>query len=215
MAASGPLVKLDIDDKQLRELERVFRAVPKAIPVVMSAGINDAAKQGRTQVKDGVAAEVNLKKGFIDERLRLTQASESKMSAVIHTIHKGVPLIEYAPKGTLIKRATRLGRQGPRMRIRVKRKGPAEVKGNRFVAIVPGKRGIHAGIFSRAVKGEGLPIREQYGPSVTGTFQGAPGLEKRVLAKIHNALERRIYAQMNLVLEGKRFKQFGRALGVI
>lgn len=212
MAASGPLVKLDIDDKQLRELERVFRAVPKAIPVVMSAGINDTLKQGRTQVKDDVASVVNLKKGFIAKHMRLTKANRSKLSGAIHLSHNPVPLVVYAGKAAVASRVSRIGTQGPRIRIRVRKNQPAERKGNRFVTVVGAG---HVGVFRRAKKGQGLPIREEYGPSVTGAFQGAPGVEKRVLAKIHNALERRIDAQMNLVLEGKRFKQFGRALGVI
>lgn len=205
MASSGPLVSLDIDARQVRELERVFRNAPKLIPIVIAAGINDTLKQGRTLVKNEVASVVNLKKGFIAKHMRIRKARRNALSGAIHVGHRPVPLVEYASRATVSRRASRIGNQGPRLRVRVRKRSAVERKRNRFVTVVGGG---HVGVFRRK-SGDGLPIVEVFGPSVTGALTGAPGVERKVLRDVSNILERRIAAQMRLVLDGKRFKGVG------
>lgn len=67
----------------LADLQRMFQRAPQIADRAAQLAVNEAARYGRVQSSRQIAAEVNLTKGYIDERLTVRLAKGGEQAATI------------------------------------------------------------------------------------------------------------------------------------
>lgn len=182
---------VQFDKAQLKALERDLALFPKSLPSVMQRGINDTLKTGRTQITREISAHVTVKKKQIRDRIKLTRAKRMVWLGLIAISGKQLPLIHFGARQTKKGVSVKVRKGGKRERIR-----------SGFIATMP-KSG-HKGVFKRAKDAPRLPIHELKGPTVTGVFDNAPGIARRVLGGLGGVLYKNVARNVDLILQGIR-----------
>ena len=84
-----------IDQRRIREIQRIFRQFPKEVGRVMQHSINRTAEKARKAIVDRLAAvNPGLKKKDIRKSTKIKKASRSNWSARVDVSGPGIPLIK-------------------------------------------------------------------------------------------------------------------------
>ena len=177
------VVSLEVDPKQLAELDRVFDSA-QTIDKILSRALNDAGRKIRSLMVKKAAKQLPFRQKIIRQRVFVRKAHRKRLFVRVTAGKKGWPLYLTGKA-----RQTKTG-------VRVSKVGL--IRGA-FIATMPSG---HTGIFRR--KGAGrLPIEELYTDSVTEIITRL-GADRAILTEAGDVLYRRVAAQAQLVLEGKR-----------
>ena len=177
------MLEIKFDDEKLKQVQRVLRDFPKALPKVMSRGLNRTAISARTQISRSLAKRIGLKIKDVRGMLALQRASYSNWRSAVRISGKRFGLIKFGARQTKKGVTYKKGRK--RILIR-----------HAFVATM--KTG-HRGVFMR--KGPGrLPIKELRGPSLSQVYKGSREEVNRIQIESAARLQKNIHDQVNLIL---------------
>lgn len=181
-------IRVKIDERSLKEADRILRAIPRAMPRVMRRAIKRTVDKAVTDFKERIARVVNMKKGDIGRALKKRWSSDYGSIGAKYT---RTGLLEY--KGTT---------QGARgVRYRIVKGGKRGLIEHGFIARMQSG---HRGVFKRE-KETRLPIQEKRGPSVWQVITGTAGLLKSAIDKAGNLLGKFINDQIGV--EFRRWKK--------
>lgn len=181
-------IRVKIDERSLKEADRILRAIPRAMPRVMRRAIKRTVDKTVTDFKDRIVRVVNMKKGDIGRALKKRWSSDY---------------------GSIAAKSTRTGL------LEFKGTSPS-ARGVRYRIVKGGKRGLiehgfiarmqsgHRGVFARSRETR-LPIQEKRGPSVWQIITGTAGLLKGAIDKAGNLLGKFINDQIGV--EFRRWKK--------
>jgi len=181
-------IRVTIDERSLKEADRILRAIPRAMPRVMRRAIKRTVDKAVTDFKERVARVVNMKKGDIGRALKKRWSSDHGSIAA-----------KYERPGLLGFKGTSQGARG--VRYRIIRGGKRELIEHGFIARMESE---HRGVFARGRKTR-LPITERRGPSVWKIVTNTPGLLKAAIDKAGNLMAKFIDDQIGV--EFRRWKK--------
>jgi len=184
---AGELVEIKVDDVKLRKVERMLRGFPKAVPKVMSRGINRTITSAKTETARKIAAEISLKVSDVKKTIYIKKASYSRWLAQLGISGSRIPLKMFKARQT---------KKGVSYKIGAKRKF---IKSAFFATMSSG----HIGVFKRLGKFR-LPIAELFGPSLGIVFEESGTIANDVTGSAYKMLGKNIDDQVQLVL--KRMK---------
>lgn len=180
------MLEIRFDDDKLKKIQRELRNFPRALPKVMSRGLNRTATSARTEMSRNLAGRIGMKIKDVRSRLTLIRATYSNWRSMVGISGKRFGLIKFATRQTKKGITYRKGRS--RVLIR-----------HAFIAMMPSG---HRGVFKRKT-GQRLPIAELRGPSLAQIFKGARSEVNRIHAKSAQRLSKNIHDQVNLILKRK------------
>jgi len=180
------MLEIKFDDVKLKQVQRVLRDIPKALPKVMSRGLNRTATSARTQISRSLAKEIGLKIKDVRGKLSLQRATYSNWRSAVGVSSKRFGLIKFRARQT--------------------KKGVTYKKGRKRIlfrhAFIATMKTGHRGVFLR--KGPArLPIQELKGPSLAQVYKGARDDVNRIQAESAKRLAKNIHDQVNLILKRK------------
>ena len=197
-------VSVTISPEQLADLKATLAGVKNGAPKAITAAINRTLTTGRSRVVKRVTGIVNLKARDARDVIGTRKATYSTLEGSIRLSRKAIPLINYGARQT---------KKGVSVAVR---KGEGrKVIPHTFLATM---RSGHTGVFERkpgskhvrrvnAKHPEGvwtqLGIRERYGPTLLGVFQGAPGVASEVIADLAEVLKKNLASQIDRLLGRK------------
>jgi len=178
------MLEIKFDDEKLKKIQRELRAFPKALPKVMSRGLNRTATSARTEISRSLAGRIGLRIKDVRDKLSLQRATYSNWRSAVGVSGKKFGLIKFGARQT---------KKGVTYRLKQKR----VLIRHAFIASM--KTG-HRGVFLR--KGAArLPIQELRGPSLAQVYTGAQDQVNRIQAESAARLAKNIYDQVNLILK--------------
>lgn len=180
------MLEIRFDDDKIKKVQRELRNFPKALPKVMSRGLNRTATSARTEISRSLSKRIGLKIKDVRDKLSLQRASYSNWRSAVRISGKKIGLIKF--------------------RVRQTKKGVTYKHGRKRVlvrhAFIATMKTGHRGVFLR--KGiERLPIKEIRGPSLAQVFTGAQDDINRIQAESAAKLAKNIHDQVNLILKRK------------
>jgi len=181
------MIEIKYDDAKLKQLERTLSGIPRALPRVMSRGLNRTATSARTQVARQLSQLTGLGVSAVRKRIKMSKASYSNWRSTIPISSKRMPLIEFKAKQT--RKGVTYKREGSRILIR-----------HAFLATMPSG---HRGVFKRKTSAR-LPIAELRGPSLGQVFSDAQDEANRIYRESLERLEKNIMDQVNLILQRRK-----------
>lgn len=179
------MLEICYDDKKLKNLQRALAEVPRALPKVMSRGLNRTASSARTQVGRSLSKRVGLRVKDVRQRVILKKASYNKWRSAISISDKKIPLMSLKARQT--RRGVTYRDIATRKRVLVR---------HAFIATMPSG---HTGVFRRETS-QRLPIKELMGPSLFNVFVNAQEEAQRIYNESMQRLEKNIDDQVKLIL---------------
>ena len=177
-------IEVVMDEAQLKDIERMFAGIPRALPKVVARALNKTATFARAEVVHEIATQVIIKQAEIRRNIVLKRASWRHWVASLRIKGRRIPLIAFRARQTKRGATYQITRTGGR------RKLP-----HAFLATMPSG---HEMVAER--KGAArLPIRALWGPSVVGVFEGAMGLSARLLGNANRRLAVEISRQVEVL----------------
>ncbi|MBN1377856.1 MAG: phage tail protein [Gammaproteobacteria bacterium] len=180
------LVEITFDQKKLNQLMLTLRGYPKALPKIVTRGINKTATAVRTQIVRGIAENINLKIGDIRKKIILKKASYLRWLAEIFVSGRRIPLISFGARQTKSGVSYRIDKSTGRKKL-----------AHAFIATMSTG---HSGVFKRRGKAR-LPIDERFGPSLGAAYEGAQSLVGSVTRQADENLSKNIYVQLEIFLD--------------
>ena len=179
------LLDLQIDERQLKELQRIFADAPKNIPKVMYRAINRSLTTMRSRIVKIAAKRLGVKAKIVRKRTWIRKANRKQLFGRIRTGAWGWPYMDFDAQQV-----------ATGVRVKMRRR---EVLESAFIAIMPSG---HESVFKRAGS-QPLPIRKQltYGPSRAIREVGG---EPAIRAAGAEMLTKRVAAETERLLKGKR-----------
>ena len=178
------MLEIRFDDDKLKQLQRELKNFPKALPKVMSRGLNRTATSARTAISRSLSKRIGLKIKDVRDKLTLHRATYSNWRSAVVVSGKKFGLIKFGAKQT--KKGVTYKHERKRILVR-----------HAFIATM--KTG-HRGVFLR--KGPArLPIKEIKGPSLAQVYTGARDQVNRIQSEFSAKLARNIHDQVNLILK--------------
>ncbi len=178
------MLEIRFDNDKLKKLQQELRNFPRALPKVMSRGLNRTAISARTEISRSLAKRIGLKIKDVRDKLALQRASYSNWRSAVRISGKRFGLIKFrahqTKKGTTYKRG--------RKRILIR---------HAFIATM--KTG-HQAVFMRK-EPDRLPIKELRGPSLKQVYVGAQDQVNRIQTESMLRLQKNIHDQVNLILK--------------
>lgn len=185
-----------VDERSLRNLERLLSGIRRGVPRATSAAINRTLTTGRAGISKRIGSEIALKAGDIKARITLKRASVGRPVGRIRITRKAVPLALYKPSQT-----------GPGVTVKVRKAEARQLLRSAFLHTSAGgqfnvvERRLTGGAGGARVRR--LPIVARYGPTVLGVFEGLPGLEKDQLGRLDEVLAKNVRSQVDRLLAGR------------
>lgn len=190
-----PDIELTVNERQLKEIQRILRGVPRALPKVVSRAINKSATRARAESVRKLAKHVNLKQKRIREDIQIQKATYSNWSAAVQARGSTIPIREFATT-KIVPAGAGFHRPKRGITYMIERAAGRRDKPRGFFARMDSG---HIGVFVREGK-ERLHIHEQFGPSVGGTFANALSLIAAVTRDAYQNLEKNLDTQVDLIL---------------
>ena len=179
-----PMVTIEVNERQLRELQRTLGGFSRRMPLIVSRSLNRTIKKAKVDTSRAIRSEVRLKVGDIKKGIRIKQATRSRWIAIMSLTKRRFPLIKFAARQLKKGVSYAIKRSGGRRRIRMG-----------FRKTMPGRG--HRGIFRRKRKTTPrLPIVELFGPSIASVFQG--GVLNRIIGRSRVSRKIKKLIQINL-----------------
>ena len=179
-------VQVKIDERSLKEAERIMRSVPRGFPRVMRRAINRTVDMAATDLKRRTADQIKLPKGEVAKGIGKHKASYSKLGGSIDAL-------PYRPALTKFP-GTRQLKRG--VKYRIGKEGFKTIE-HTFIAKM---RSGHRGVLKRTGPSH-LPIQELRGPSIWKVITGGPGLLTAANQKAVENLSKQVNAYMSLELK--------------
>ena len=206
-----PQVEVKVNEAQLRRVQRVFKAVPREVPGIMSRAINRTAKWGRGEIARKLSRETGIKQKNVRHTIRLYKATRKKWQAElslgpkskidIYVGKTGMHDIKMAP-GKILRHIPLVA-----FRTRQTKKGVSYTMTGRqgllksaFKQIMP--RSGHKGVFIRRGQSR-LPIDQVFGPTLGGLYAGTPAVARKVRAGASERLAKEVDNQIDYILKRK------------
>ena len=182
------MFEIRVHDEDLKRLEKTLAGIPRAMPRVMSRGLNRTAQQARTQTGRSLAKRTGLRVKDVRQRTILSKATYSRWRAAVSISTKRIPLIRFKAKQKAKGVTYKQPDTGKRVLIR-----------HAFISVMPSG---HRGVFRRATS-KRLPIVEQVGSSLKDIFSAAQEEAARIYTESAAKLARNIHDQVELILRRK------------
>lgn len=174
---------IQVNQQQLRHLERTLAGIPNAMPRVVSRAINRTATQARSRAVKAIASAGKLKQKDVRQKVRLVRASWKKWRARIFFDSRLTPVVRLDPRNTSTGITYRSF------------DGPKEIN-HAFLATMPSG---HRGVWSRASASR-LPIYEEYGDESVAAFTERSGVLATIKGFSATAVEKELDTQMRVLL---------------
>lgn len=178
------MLEIRFDDDKLKKFQRELKDIPRALPKVMSRGLNRTATSARTEISRSLAKRIGLKIKDVRNKLVLQRASYSRWRSAVKIGGKKFGLIKFGARQT--KKGVTYKWKRRRVLIR-----------HAFITTMPTG---HRGVFMRKSAAR-LPIKEMMGPSLSQVYTGAQDEVKRIQAEFSAKLTKNINDQVNLILK--------------
>ena len=178
------MLEIRFDDDKLKQLQRELKNFPKALPKVMSRGLNRTATSARTEISRSLSRRFGIKVKDVRDKLTLHRATYGNWRSAVGISGKKFGLIKFGARQT----GKGVTYRHERKRILIR---------HAFIATM--KTG-HRGVFLR--KGPArLPIKEIRGPSLAQLYTGARDEVNRIQSEFSAKLAKNIHDQVNLILK--------------
>ncbi|WP_016991702.1 phage tail protein [Lysinibacillus boronitolerans] len=174
--------RITIDIRKLEQIEKIFKATPKAARQELSKIINKAARRGRERAASDVRTRYAVTRSGVIKDFGTVTSTPETLRATLHASGKPLSLIKYDAFPT---RPT----SGAVVTARVLNSSQHKIFKNAFVAKMGNN---HTNIFVRTGKNR-FPIRGFYGPSVPGMYRSD---------EVENNMEDAIQKKLNDELDG-------------
>ena len=183
----------------IEDIELRLGNMKKNAPLVLSRAINRAVSNVKKNMGKETSSLYYISSGNVKKTVNITKATKSKLKAAAISQGSGIALSKFKVNpGTPVKyRGT--SRSPKVYRAGVKKSGgvkPLDGNPKSFIAVM--KSG-HVGVFSR-LGGEGLPIKQLYGPSVPQMVKNENIMEK-INREANETLQKRIDAEISNILQ--------------
>jgi len=179
-------IEIKIDEKTIREAQRILRAIPGGVERVFPRAINRTVDTAATDIKRRVGQILPVPLGEIAKAINKVRASRSNWYGAIGGHYYRVPVSKY--KGT---RQTKKGVTFKSARTQAREL----IEGGFFATMKSG----HRGVFVRSGP-DRLPIQERKGPSVWKVITDREGLLATVMQKAGTKLQKQIDDQVGVEL---------------
>jgi hypothetical protein len=182
------ILTVQLNERQMRDVERMLVAVPKAVPRIIVRASNKAAITVRADMARRVSRVLGLKVSSV-KRYQVFLDKATKTRLVAHVGASNWPTKAGYLRPRQLKRGVKFGGPGGRRLIE-----------GAFIARM--KSG-HLGVYLRRGPAR-LPIVEQHAQSAGGILKP---MEAEIAAKAGGLLEKNIAAQVQLMLEREAAKR--------
>lgn len=152
---------------------------PGGVRQAVARALTRAIHVARTRTGRALAADTGLKKGFVDDRLGVSEASAERLTATLSVQRRRIRLIDFGARQT---------KKGVTSRLR----GGTKTIPGAFIVPLGGRPAVAMRVSpSRSRSGlprssPGLPIRQLYGPSLLHVAL-KPGIREDVLVAAREA----------------------------
>ena len=181
--------EIRLDEEQMRELDSRLRGIPNALPKVIARSINRAIGHLRTLIVRRARAETKMPSKAVRSKIWFKRATRVRLQGRLGASKRGFALTMFGAKQT----PTGVSAVIPGIdRLQDIPHG--------FIATMP-KTG-HTGVFTRIGR-ERKPIREHTTMSISYAIL-ASGATPAIVASGRNHFLKRLIAETDLILEGKR-----------
>lgn len=215
------MINIKVDKRDMNQLGKMLKKVPKGLPKALRSGINTTATQTKNHIAKKVKEKITIDKTEVKKRIKIKRATQRGLQAFIFIKDKRIPLIKFGAKtlsGTKKLAAGvsyKMGRGSKRKQIRDKyvfistvygRKGKDPVT-NKWIGIkkreaeAEGKKG-HKGVFRRFSKQHKLI--ELFGPSTVGVIEKNSKIKTGAKKKAAEILYKNIEKKAKLLIEKQR-----------
>jgi len=177
------MFEIKYEDKQLKQLQRTLAGIPRALPKVMSRGLNRTATEARTKVVRLLASRTKLKQKDVRASTIMQKATYANWRAAVQISRKRIPIMRFGARQT---------KKG----VTYKKSGSRALIPHAFIATMASG---HKGVFARKFSSR-LPIIEQRGPSLGQVFSGAQDEANRIQVESLARLQKNIDDQVKLIL---------------
>ena len=184
-------VEVKFDEKKLRDIQRMLRSIPNAMPKVMSRSINRTAKSAKVKTAQRIGAEVNVKSKSLKSRIDLEKANPAKWQAKLGISKRRISLISF--KGT--------GQTKKGVGYRIVTGGARKLVPSAFIETV--RKTGYKGVLLRMTE-QRYPLAWLRGPSLGQIFEKAPGVAAEIIADAGKKLTKNIDAQVKYLLEKRK-----------
>ena len=156
------MISIEIDTRDLEELERAAKAAKKSLPREVSIAVNKTAKQAQGQISREIRKELNAPKKAVDKSLSIPKkATKQKTGAVVRlAATKRIPLRDFGARQTRAGVSYRISKGDGRKTVHGAFQGPKP-------GAVFARFGGH--VFKRRGR-QRLPIQKLLGVSPWGVF---------------------------------------------
>jgi len=182
-------IEVVFDKRQLAQIERAVKGIPRGMPRVVSRAINKTATTARSHLVKRIAGILPIKQKDIRKGMPIYKATLNRWQATIRIIGKAIPLIQFKARQT--RKGVTYKKAGADTRALIR---------SAFIAVMPTGR---KGVFLRLGRPR-LPIRELYGPSLPSIFENTPGLETETERDIGDLLQHYTQQQIKYLVEKYR-----------
>lgn len=195
------MLEIRFDNEKLKKYQRELKGIPRALPKVMSRGLNRTATSARTAMSRSLASRTGLKIKDVRGRLALQKASYSNWRSAVRISGKRLSLSYQQPRQT----SRGLSVKHQRKRVTIRTAFPA-LRGWFIRLPKAGSYKQTIGVkdalgIDPAKKTGRLPIARIKGPILSQVYTGARGEVKRIQAEFSVKLAKNIHDQVNLILK--------------
>lgn len=191
-----PFIEIELDDRQLKRIERQLGSFPKAMPRVMSTSINKTLTSARVQASREITQKTNLTVTRAKRAMILTKATFSRWLGQIHFQKRRIRIIEFKAKPTA---------KGVTYKIE-RGKGRKLIPGAFITTVRKGQKAENRGVFARKFKKGSKTERvarysiiQQRGPSMGSLFRDNKQIVSNVSTQAAANFTKFILAQVKLI----------------
>ena len=174
-------VSIVFNKRQLDEVQRVLRAIPRGWQTAASRAINKTATTLKSKIVKKIHEYMPIKQKDIRQQVKLKKATRGFLEAVIRIMGGRTPLIKFGARETAKGVTYKL--QGKKHRL-----------AHAFIKTMPSG---HTGVFERTGLTR-LPVKERFGPSVLTAYLKH---DMKIRVSAADLLQKNLDMQIRLLLE--------------
>jgi hypothetical protein len=193
--------EIRFDEAKIKQVERQLRGIPRALPKVMTRGLNRTATEARTKTSRLIAAESGMRVGDVRKNITLIKANYAHWRSAVRISRKRVSLRYLNPRQTSRGLSVKAGRK----RITLRRAFSAlkgwfirQPEGGGYAGVIGART---AWYWEEGALVGRLPISRIRGPVLSQIFEGAQAEANRIHRESMARLEKNIHDQVRLILQ--------------
>jgi hypothetical protein len=202
-------LEIKFDEKRLREIQKLLRDIPKAMPKVMYKALDRTVKSTRADIVKKIAAEVTLKQKVIKKSIKVEKPSYTRwltriiLGLAARGIAAGRGLGRKAGRIPLIYFDARQLKKGRgKLYYQVSKTGGKQTFTETPLPFIQ-EMNTFRGVFRRVGK-ERYPVEHFYGPSIGGVFEGAAGIAAEVQESSGEKLPKNVDREIAFILSRRK-----------